>query len=241
MKEVRMTRSCALTPCLVMVVVGLTACTSGPNRRPLGVLHAEGNSALAAGDTETAILKYREYSQRAPGDADARYRLGKALLDAGEITAAREELAVAHRQRPDSLEFVETYARAILQADEPAAMYAVLQENARRRADDEGYLLLGRLSAEAGYVDEAARALRTAAVIGDPRDERAHRELARLYRQLGDNDREIERLRNVLYLMPSDGEASARLRELGLVPGPSLALPPSDLSNVDPLANEPLN
>jgi hypothetical protein len=50
--------------------------------------------------------------------------------------------------------------------------------------------------------------------------------LAALAEQTGDAEREIEAWRTVLWFNASDPMANARLRALGVIPGPSLATPP---------------
>jgi hypothetical protein len=79
-----------------------------------------------------------------------------------------------------------------------------------------------------GDADGAEHALLTAAKIDGGKTAAPQIALADFYRSIGDKKAEIVRLRNALYLDPKNPEIPKRLRELGEIPGPSLAMPPEE-------------
>lgn len=213
----------AMAAALTVGLVG--ACAPRPS---LGSLKALGETSRARGDYETAVTAYSQVLERRPGDVQTRYRLGLAQMELGQTGLARESFTVAHDIEPFNPIYRGALIEAMIVNGERAEAFAMLRRFAEETSGVEGYLALGRASERAGLPDDAERAFLVAAELGgdDPRPQRA---LADFYRQIGDRPRELERLRVLLYLLPEENEVIERIRTLGEIPGPSLAVPPSAL------------
>lgn len=74
--------------------------------------------------------------------------------------------------------------------------------------------------------DGALTAFNQARAMGGNEDIRLHLALASFYRQIGDQRLETLSLRHALFLEPQNEDVAGRLRELGVVPGPSAELAP---------------
>lgn len=196
--------------------------------RDLSSIRAQGNQAFSEGRYERALELYGDYSDRRPQSARARYDMGRTLLALHKPLAASEELAVAHELEPDNMDTLDLYCRALLEADRPEELTALLSRTTMESNDPANYLLAARYLIELGSLDEAHDALLGAIRVDGGRSVEPQLALASFYRTIKDEDRELTRLRMVLYLDPGNERAAARIRELGYVPGPSFALEPTD-------------
>lgn len=201
------------------------ACSS---QRALPMVHAAGNEAYQRGDYTQAVVEYKEYIDRKPYDAHVRHNLAKAYLAAGDPQLAREHATVCHDIDPENTEYSATLAEAMLKTNDLDGLFAFLRSEAAQRGRPADHILLGRYLAQVGTADEAEDAFLAAARIDRGQTVEPQWELANFYRTIGATDKETERLRVILWLRPTDPEATARLRELGKVPGPSFALPPPE-------------
>jgi predicted TPR repeat methyltransferase len=105
-------------------------------------------------------------------------------------------------------------------------MFQLLRDTMNEGGLAAGHMRYARFALRSGLVDEAEESLRIAAAVEGTQSDAPHRMLAELARQTGDADAEIEAWRTVLWFDATDAEANARLRDLGVIPGPSLATPP---------------
>ncbi|RMH30460.1 MAG: hypothetical protein D6692_02100 [Planctomycetota bacterium] len=178
------------------------------------------------GDTAKAMELWTEYVTRRPHEAMAQYRLGILKLSNGMPREAADHLWIAHDLKPDRIDYLEALAEALHQSGERDAMFQLLRDTIEEGGLAEGHLRYAKFAGRAGLVDEAEESLRIAAALDGDRTDRAYRLLAQLARQTGDTEAEKDAWRHVLWFDRSDEEANARLSELGMIPGPSLALPP---------------
>lgn len=182
---------------------------------------AAGNSAFARGDYEAAAERYRASVRRNPGDAEAHYMLGRALAERGEHGQARESFAMASGLEPDNATYVEARADHLVRIDRIDEMYRFLSERAESRQTVEDYLRLGRYAERSGLDDEAESAYLASVTVKASRDLRPHLTLAEFYRRLGDVEAELAQLEAIIRIDRDHPAATARLRELRQVPGPT--------------------
>lgn len=207
----------------------LTACQPAQKVRQTLALNELQNQAGAAesrGDDAAAIELWSEYVERRPHEAMARYRLGTVLLRTGSPEEASEHFWVASDLRPGRIDYLEALAESLHQSGQRETLFQFLRDTIDEGGLAEGHMRIARYSMRSGLIDEAEESLRIAAALEGQRSDKPHRMLADLARQTGDNEAEIEAWRTVLWFDPSDPDANARLRELGVIPGPSLARPP---------------
>ncbi|MDO9072976.1 MAG: PEP-CTERM system TPR-repeat protein PrsT [Rubrivivax sp.] len=90
--------------------LGLAGCGS----ESVESLLASGNAFAAKSDHKAAVIQFKAALQKDPQSGEARYLLGKALLDASDPAAAVMELNKAQDQKFDSNRVVPALARALL-------------------------------------------------------------------------------------------------------------------------------
>ena len=211
---------------IVILTLAVVAWLSGCGQRPLSMVRADANSHYFNGRFEQALAYNREFVDRKPSDAQGQYELGRTLMALNRYGDARQHLTVAYDLEPRNETYVEALAESMFRAGDAESLYAFLRRRVSENGRVEDHLRLGRFSHRLGNADEAHRAYLNAAEVDGGRTVEPQRTLAEFYRAIGDKEREVERLRMVLFFEPNDPQASARLRELGHVPGPSFALPP---------------
>lgn len=219
---------------LVIAALGVLVCAAMvlggcANARELSSVRASGNASYARGNYEQALVEYREYSDRRPQSAQGRYNLGRTLLTLDRPLAAGEELAIAHEVDPGNGRYLDLLCEALLRADRPGELVALLSRSTLESDDPADYLRQARYLIKLGSLDEAHDALIGAARVDAGRSVEPQIALASFYRTIKDEERELQRLRMTLFLDPANEAAANRIRELGFVPGPSFALEPSEL------------
>jgi len=210
---------------LLALTLAIAGC-NGP--RALPVVKDAGDLAFQKGDMRTANANYQEYVQRKPGEPEVQLSYAKTLLALGQPTSAVENAHIAFDQRPGDEEAIETLARGYYESHRTDELYRFLRGLAESRGKPSDYIRLGQYSAKLGDADGAEHALLLAAQVDKGRTPAPQLALADFYRSIGAKDRAITRLRMALYTDRNNPEIPKQLRELGEIPGPSLALKPTE-------------
>jgi len=210
----------ALSLCAV-----LASCAS---ERPVFVVIESGDRALENRDYALAATEYREAVSRRPGEIEGRRGLAEALLALGRPAEAREQAEMVYSARPNDHEAIDLLARTMLRSGDAAGMETLVRGRANETGRAEDWHLLGQLLAEAGDADAAEVALTTAAKVDRGQSLRYQKALADFYLNLGDNAQALTRYRMALFIDPADVETRAAIRALGQIPGPTMALTPSE-------------
>lgn len=216
-----------LTTLAIVAMVGLTACNR--NTRTTADVRAAGNRAYAQGDYATALAEYRLLTEEHPFSPRAKFDVGRTLLAMGNAREAAAELEIAYRVDPTVPELLETMTDAFVAANRHDDLFAILQSRARQSGDIADWTRLGVAMQRVGSMDEADAAFRTAARIDGGKSAEPQLRLAQFYQAIGDEEREMQRLRAVMYIDPANESARQRLRELGITPGPTLAIQPPEM------------
>lgn len=212
---------------LVGLTVGLAGCET---QRTLPTVRLDADLAVQRGDLNTALADYREYVDRDPRDAEARYDLGRVLLQLGRPREAEQQLQTAHDLRPTETRYQDALAEAMRRSGDIEGMLIWLRQLADQDETPAGWIRVAEQAEASGLPDEAERAYRAAAARGGQRNPEPYRELGDFYRRVNNTEAEIAVRRVLLWFDPDDASAAARLRDLGEIPGPSLARPPSSLN-----------
>ena len=208
---------------------GLGALTllTGCAQRPIAQVRADANALYFDGRAEAAQDYYEEVVDRRPGDAQGHYELGRNLMALRRHAEAREQVILAYNLEPSNMTYFDGMADAYAASGDENALFQVLEHRIRDRGGAADYLAMGRYSQRLGHADEAERAFLGAAEIDGGQTPEPQRALAAFYRSIGDRDNEVKRLRMLLWFDPNDAEVTARLRQLGEIPGPSFVLEPA--------------
>jgi tetratricopeptide (TPR) repeat protein len=210
---------------LAALGLALAGCNSP---RPLIDIRADADEAFEAGQYDAALADYLLYVDRSPGDAAVQARLAETFLATNQPERAVEHAWRAYDLNPASDPIIETLALSMHKAEQSGELFQFLKEQTNTRGRVEDFLRLGRYSTDAGDADSAELAFKTAAELDKGRSLAPQLALAHFYRHIGDKEAELARLRMALYLDPINAEVNARLRELGEIPGPTLALRPTE-------------
>ena len=210
---------------IALLLIALVLCGCGA--RPTETIRTKGDLYFDHGDYSAAAREYGEITERYPGDWQAQYMLGRCKLKLNEPGEARAALEVAHTRRPGNSDIVDALAEAMYREGDKAQLFKFLKE----RADSEGtvraWLRLGRYAAELGDPDSAATAFDTAIKVDGGHSTEPYLQAAAFSQQIGDIEGAVRRLRQAYTINPEDQQVVQRLRDLGEVPGPTIALPPT--------------
>lgn len=210
---------------LSMAALVLTGCTT---TRTLPRVKEVGDRAYRDGRWEEARVEYQEYVDRKPGEAEIQMKLARTLIELKRSEEAVNSAAVAYDAEPNNPEAIETFASALFEAKRTDQLFRLLNGNCEKRGLVADYDRLGRYQTKLGLNDDAVQAFTMAAKVDGGKTRDPQLALASFYRHIGDKQNEIRRLRMALSLDPSNPEIYVRLKELGEIPGPSLALTPEE-------------
>jgi tetratricopeptide (TPR) repeat protein len=215
---------------LLLVIVAAAFFLGGCKmNRSLLAVRQSGDAHFERAEYVEAQADYEEYLDRSPARPEVHYMLGRTYLAQGRTAQAREQLLLAYRLRPEDDEIF-PYICEGLYADK---QYDDLNRLLRSRTIDRGrmqdWLLLAEYSQKQGDMDEAQRALLTAAKVDNGQSVEPQLELAKVYISAGDKSRAIERLRMAYFVAPQNGEVAMLANSLGEIVGPSFGMPPAEM------------
>lgn len=197
-------------------------------QRSLLAVRESGDRHFARGEYAEAEADYVEYIDRSPGRPEVHQMLGKTYLALGKTGLAKEHLLLANTLRlEDDQIFVDT-CEALFADKRFDELNRLLKARTIDRGRMQDYMLLARYAMRQGDKDEAQRALLTAAKVDGGMNFEPQFELAKLYAQIGDKPRAIERARMAYFCDPQNGEVNQLLVELGQIPGPALGVVPTE-------------
>lgn len=183
-------------------------------------------AAEDAGDLEKAYGLWTEYVELRPHEANGEYRLGRIENKLGKHRDAANHLRIAHDLKPGNVVYIEELAIALAQSGQQDELLSLLHATVNEGENGSGYIRLAHHAAKAGMMDEAREALMTAVALNGGTSPAPHIAMADFARETGDTEAEVLALRHALWFDRADAGILARIRELGVVPGPSLALDP---------------
>ncbi len=188
---------------------------------------ALGDLYQAANRLDDAIAQYRLAVEAAPGDADMAFRLGRGLLQVGQVGEAAQIAQALLAASPSAWQSYLLAARVALAQDDPVAALAGLrQAQSLAPTNSAALTLIGDSFLTAGRLDDAASAYSTAVAL-QPRSASALVGLGRVYATRGRVADAETSLRRALAAAPSNLAAQAALGRLLLRAGrPAEAIPP---------------
>ncbi len=208
-----------------LILLALVVVTGCATQRPIDSVRDRGDFQFRRGNYAAAAQEYTEITQRYPGDWRAQYRLGLCLLEVGKPDKARRALEIARDGNPRDNRIVDALAEAMYEHGVSTELFAFLAERAQAMRTVEDYLRLGDYAMKLGDPDSAHLAFETAIALNDGRSVRPYLAAAEFAEFVGDQDAAVRWLQQAYNIDPRDRRVLRRLRDLGEVPGPTLAMP----------------
>ena len=208
---------------LVLAMAGCRSTTTSTS-----VLQERADHAFWQTRFADASVDYRELVHRYPGNWKAQARLGECLLDLQDYPAAREALQVAQTLHPSDAALTDLMAEAIFMDNDRAALFVYLVQDADAQQTPYAYLRLAKYAGACDDPDTARDANETAIRLDNDQTVEPYLSAAALETRLGNETDAIVYLRRGYAVDPLDKRVQQRLRELGEIPGPTLAMPPDE-------------
>lgn len=202
---------CVCTAILAAAVAGGCA-----RENPVGHRIA-GDNALEGGRFGEAIVELNRALDIQPGDLETRYRLGQAYMGAGEYNQAAEAFRLCYIAQPQTAEYLDSLADAMLAAGKSDELFRLLRTNAAERGGVEDHLRLGRNALKMGDADTARSALITAARVDKGQTAGPQIALHDFYKFIKDERAADERLRMAFFADPRSTEVRSRMIAAGVV------------------------
>ena len=221
-------------PVLSITILAAALATGCAGPTPASTLRAKGDHSFKLGAYDDAASNYREIAARYPGDWRAQMQLGLCELELGHYGAARSALQIALDHQPTNEAIADALAETLFLRGDHDQLFAFLRSRAEDTQNARDWLRLGRYAMKTSDPDYARIAIETAIAVdldpsGDPNavpSIEPYLEAANLAEELGNLDVAIRRLRQAYGLAPDNAMIADRLRNVGQIPGPSIALPP---------------
>ena len=222
------TRAGLIVVSSLIVLSGCTSVNKVKRTLALNDLHIQAAVAEDQGDDQKAYDLWTEYVDRRPNSRLAEYRLGLVETRLGLYDQAAGHLRIAHDLEPGNLEYIEALADALAMGNHPESLMKLLRESADEGPAGSGYLRLAKYAQRIGQMDEAQEAIQAAMIHWRGQSPEPYIAMADFAHTIGDQQLEITSLRQALWFDPADQTVLARLSALGLIPGPSLAIEPTE-------------
>jgi tetratricopeptide (TPR) repeat protein len=202
------------------------------------MLREQGRDAIARGDLAAAEDAFAKALDRQPGDYRALYQLGRVNLEQGQPLEAQlqleraitltEEAQGKDEDLPADLrsQILDALAQAYYDQQKYDRLTRYLADVAETTHDADDYLRLAQYQQRIGDIDAASVAYRKAALFAGTQRVEPYLEVAAFYRSIADKPNERIALRYAFHVDPQNEQVIRRLRELGIVPGPTAGLVP---------------
>ncbi|MHC5113135.1 MAG: tetratricopeptide repeat protein [Planctomycetota bacterium] len=210
---------------IVLVFSILLTLTGCAGQRSIDKISDSGHRLYKHGDYAAAADEFQEIADRYPGDWRAQYMLGMCRLELGQINDARRAMEIAWTRRPGDPDVADGLATAMLRGGDEETLYRFLQDRAEQTQSVTDYLRLARFTMDMNDPDSARLAVDTAIELDGGLSVEPYLVAADLAERVGDLERAVLRLRQAYAIDPQSRDVSTRLRMLGEVPGPTIAMP----------------
>ena len=194
--------------------VGTVDATAGGLPDRAKDLYKQAQEAARAGDRKKAIEELKEALAIYPGFMTALNELGVQYMNLKEWDKAAESLRAAIKLGPEAFHPRLNYGIVLVQLKDYKSAASELQIAVQKDGSSPtACLYLGRALVNLGDYDAAEKALQKAVSIGGSDSTEAHRFLAAVYIEKGDNTRAADELEKYLALAPKAKDAD-RIRAM---------------------------
>jgi tetratricopeptide (TPR) repeat protein len=221
--------------CVLAVVFALLIFGCTPAKRSAPSMRAEAQKDMEFSRYDEAVELYGELVDRDPTRWYDQFALGRAAMAAGDLGKARMALEIASTLRPRDGRITEDLASVLYRLDARDELFRLLKDRAQTTQMPTDWLLLARYAMDCDDPDTARLAVRIGIALDDDGSAAPYLLAAQIARQLGEESDARRALIIAWHEDPENEQVNAMLRDMGIVPGPTLAIPPSTTS-ADPTA-----
>ena len=193
------------------------------------ILRQRGIVALQQDDQSKAFDAFSRAIRQDATDWRAHYQLGKILLERDQPLDAQLAFEKARGLRsahPETARIVDYQAEAVFRQGRHDSLRALLADAATTFGATHDFLRQGEYLTRIGEIDGARVAYIKAAQFADPDDASPYVKAAEFYEQIGDSVKAVAAWRRAYYIAPDNTAVADKLRQYGIVPGPTLTSPP---------------
>jgi len=215
---------------MVAALAGTTLMLGGCNP-PNSLLRQQAINAMSEKDIATAEQRLERAVKQDDTDWKAMWLLGVVRNEQNRGLDAQillERSLTIRGNHAETADINDALAQAIFLQNQPASLSAMLQKAVEDHGGMRDYLRQAKYLGKSGDPDGARRAFQKAIKFSEKGDPTAYQEAADYYKTIGDKASEITMLRHVHYLTPKNVKVGERLRNYGIVPGPTVGLPPEE-------------
>ena len=210
---------------VLLSLLTLGAC-DGQAKRSAPAMRADAALHMEHGRPAEAQVLYRELVDRDPTRWYDQYALGRAAMTAGDLGQARMALEVASTLRPDDHRIAVDLASVLYQMDARDDLFRYLRDRAQTTQTPADWLQLARYAMDCDDPDTARLAVRIGIAIDEGESSAPYVLAAQIARQLGEEYDARRALILAWHADPEDEQVDTLLRDMGIVPGPTLEVPP---------------
>ena len=204
-------------------LLGLVGCQT-----PNPVLRQQAKNALNHGDVALAAKRLAQAVDQKPIDWRAWYLTGQTRLRQGLPLQAQVAFEKALTLRPDHVqtpEIIDGLAESLYRQEATVELHNLLDEATQERQDTHAFLRQATYLGRIGDIDGATLAYRKAARFAEGDNVDPYLAMAGFFETIGDRTQAITALRYAYGVNDDDMRVHQRLRDLGVIPGPTIALP----------------
>jgi len=208
---------------LATTLITTTGCES------VAFLRRDAEAAVDEGDWVRAERRVNQVLEKDPSDWRALYYRGLIRLRQNRALDAQIALERAWQLRPNHEEtpdILDALAQAYHKQGDEAQLFAFLERMTQQRGGPRDYLRQAEHLAKAGDYDNATIAYTKAAHFWPKNEVTPYIKMADFYKSINDKENEAIALRRAYGINPNLPRINTRLRDLGVIPGPTAALPP---------------
>jgi tetratricopeptide (TPR) repeat protein len=215
----------------VVISAGVLACVMGQmvGCQSNPVLRKHGMDAYEDGQYDHARAKFTQALSQKSSDWKSHYYLGLVALKQGQPLEAQLSLERALSVRDNHLEtpeILDALAQALLEQGKFENLTAMLQQAADRYGATHDYIRQATFLGKSGDVDGAKLAFQKAVRFALKDDPAPFIAMADFYDSLGASAEALLALRQAYYITPDNPRIAERIRQHGMVPGPTVAIEP---------------
>lgn len=211
-----------------IALAGVLLSTAGCDTVPNTSLRQRGTVAAARGDHAHAEVNFAQAVKQDPTDWRAQIGLGESLMKQArwfEAQIVLERALILRGSNPETPGIVDQIAESLFRQRKVEELNTFLAQSIEAYGTTRDYLRQGNYLAKVGDADGARVAYRKAVEFAAPDDAQPYLALVAFYELIGDRDSALMALRRAYAITPDDKHVNNRLRQYGLVPGPTVGLP----------------